>query len=29
MKADKFEIVSPAKVTGTGVPTDLASLFSS
>jgi molybdate/tungstate transport system substrate-binding protein len=29
MKADKFEIVSPAKVTGSGVPSTLASLFSS
>ena len=29
MKADNFQIVSPAKVTGTGVPSSLASLFSS
>jgi molybdate/tungstate transport system substrate-binding protein len=29
MKADNFEIVSPAKVTGSGVPSDLASLFTS
>jgi molybdate/tungstate transport system substrate-binding protein len=29
MKADNFNIVSPAKVTGSGVPSDLASLFSS
>jgi molybdate/tungstate transport system substrate-binding protein len=29
MKADNFEIVSPAKVTGSGVPSALASLFSS
>jgi molybdate/tungstate transport system substrate-binding protein len=29
MKADHFEIVAPAKVTGTGVPAALASLFSS
>jgi molybdate/tungstate transport system substrate-binding protein len=27
MKADNFEIVSPAKVTGSGVPSALASLF--
>jgi molybdate/tungstate transport system substrate-binding protein len=29
MKADNFEIVSPAKLTGSGVPSALASLFSS
>jgi molybdate/tungstate transport system substrate-binding protein len=29
MRADNFEIVSPAKVTGSGVPSSLASLFSS
>jgi molybdate/tungstate transport system substrate-binding protein len=29
MKADHFNIVSPATVTGSGVPSDLASLFSS
>jgi molybdate/tungstate transport system substrate-binding protein len=29
MKADNFEIVSPAKVTGSGVPSTLASLFAS
>jgi molybdate/tungstate transport system substrate-binding protein len=29
MKADNFEIVSPAKVTGSGVPSSLTSLFSS
>jgi molybdate/tungstate transport system substrate-binding protein len=29
MKADNFEIVSPAKVTGTGVPSSLSSLFTS
>jgi molybdate/tungstate transport system substrate-binding protein len=29
MKADHFEIVSPAKLSGSGVPTDLASLFKS
>jgi molybdate/tungstate transport system substrate-binding protein len=29
MKADNFEIVSPAKLTGSGVPSSLASLFSS
>jgi len=29
MTADKFNIVSPAKVTGSGVPSSLASLFSS
>jgi molybdate/tungstate transport system substrate-binding protein len=29
MKADNFVIVSPAKVTGTGVPSALSSLFSS
>jgi len=29
MKADNFNIVSPATVTGSGVPSDLASLFSS
>jgi molybdate/tungstate transport system substrate-binding protein len=29
MKADNFEIVSPAKVTGSGVPSALASLFNS
>jgi len=29
MRADNFEIVSPAKVTGSGVPSALASLFSS
>jgi len=29
MKADNFNIVSPATVTGSGVPSDLTSLFSS
>jgi molybdate/tungstate transport system substrate-binding protein len=29
MKADNFEIVSPAKLTGSGVPSSLASLFTS
>jgi molybdate/tungstate transport system substrate-binding protein len=29
LKADKFNVVSPATVTGTGVPSDLASLFKS
>ena len=29
MTADKFGVVSPAKVTGSGVPSDLASLFGS
>jgi len=29
MKADNFEIVSPAKVTGSGVPSDLTSLLGS
>ena len=29
MKADNFEIVSPAKVTGTGVPSSLSALFTS
>jgi molybdate/tungstate transport system substrate-binding protein len=29
MKADQFDIVSPATVTGSGVPSDLTSLFSS
>ena len=29
MKADQFGVVSPAKVTGSGVPSDLASLFQS
>ncbi len=29
LKADKFGVVSPAKVTGSGVPSDLASLFKS
>ncbi len=29
MKADQFEIVSPAKVTGSGVPSALSSLFNS
>ena len=29
MKADKFEIVSPAKVTGSGVPSSLASVLNS
>jgi molybdate/tungstate transport system substrate-binding protein len=29
MKADKFGVVSPATVTGSGVPSDLASLFKS
>ncbi len=29
MKADHFEIVSPAKLSGSGVPTDLTSLFKS
>jgi molybdate/tungstate transport system substrate-binding protein len=29
MKADNFEIISPAKLTGSGVPSSLASLFKS
>jgi hypothetical protein len=29
MKADNFNIVSPAMVTGSGVPSGLASLFNS
>ena len=29
MKADHFEIVSPAKLSGSGVPAGLASLFKS
>jgi hypothetical protein len=29
MKADNFEIVSPAKVTGTGVPSALSSVLGS